>query len=131
MKSIWHNIQYLYYRLRETNWRAFFATNGPGELIDKRFHGFREYYDDDKASCQWSAQITGKNREHLGWAMFYASATVQGSELARVQGEWKRSQYLRNKAAEAEALLESLARADCRCRIGFHWKCAVHHKWVG
>lgn len=129
--NIWHWIVWLLYRVQETNWRAFFATNGPGELIDKRFRSFKEHHDEYKASCQWTAQITGKNREHRGPAIFYASATVEGRELAIADGDWKRSQYLRNKVAESESRLESFARADCRCRLGFHWKCAVHHNWVG
>lgn len=132
MKAIWHEIQFFYYRLRETNWRAFFLTNGPGELINKRFTGFREHCNDFDASGEWIAQITGKNREHRGLALYYASVTVRLKELLLHPSEmdWQ-SQYLQKKSAEAERHLESFARADCRCRLGFHWKCAVHHNWVG
>lgn len=124
-------IRWFYYRLRETNWKAFFLKNGPGEIIDKRFTGFRDSPYDYVVHGQWIARITGKNREHKGPSMFYTNVTVDGEQMALARGDWKRSQYLRNKCAEAERHLDSFADANCRCRLGFHWKCGIHRKWVG
>lgn len=116
------------YRLSVTNWMAFFAVNGPGEILDKRFNGFRESPNDFIVIGQWTARITGKLRGKEGWGVYYSSVAVDDIEWIR-NGEIIRS--VQEKKDNGEQFLDSFAKPECRCRVGFHWRCAVHGKWEG
>lgn len=121
-------IQRLAYKLWVTNYRAFFAVNGVGEILDKKFRGFKENQNSFDVCAQWTAMITGKLRGPDGYGFYYAAVTIDGLEWARYGNK---ERFVEEKKANGERMLESFAKPECRCRVGFHWKCAVHNKWEG
>lgn len=105
-----------------TNWRNFLRKNGPGEIIWKQWTGWKEQYDSLDLVGNWSGLIKGGVRGPEGIGMFYQAAT-----LSRLVSSDKR--FREDKMHEVEARLDSYASADCRCRLGWHWKCKVHQNW--
>lgn len=120
--------QRIAYKLWATNWLAFFSVNGDGEILNKKFRGFKEMPNSLDMSAQWTAMITGKLRGPEGYGFYFAAVNIDGLEWSRY-GHQQR--FIEEKVANGEKMLASFARPECRCRVGFHWKCAVHKNWEG
>ena len=116
LRSVW-------YRIRETQWRRFFAVNGPREWKHIRFTGFRHLHDDIAQMGQWIGMTnTGDH--------YYMSVKVSDHDLSIPFGPESHIGYIAAKVEHARAMLDRFLLPECRCRVGFHWKCSIHRKWV-
>ena len=119
------SVPLIWYRMRVTRWKRFFAVNGPREWIaPPHFIGFRELQNERAYQAQWTAQ---DNRGEF----YYTAVYVNESSFAPVFGSESHAGFLKAKQDNARESLETYLDPHCRCRVGFHWKCAIHKKWVG
>lgn len=105
-------------RFRSTDWKNFFRKNGPGEIKSERYRGWNEQLDSLLKVFSVSGKITGGPRGEG----FYAVLSEDTTDDPEIQ-----------KALMAGAIdkFRSYALPDCRCRVGFHWKCKIHKTWRG
>lgn len=117
------SIPRFYYLLRETQWRLFFKPNGVRTWTDIRFTGFRESQSQLRLHGQWVGTTnTGE--------LYYTAATIDCCGEWRFTSEETRGNWSRAKMNTAKASIETFLDPKCRCRVGFHWKCGIHRKWV-
>jgi hypothetical protein len=62
---------------------------------------------------------------------YYAAATVEQRQLNAYTVEESRQRMLTAKMQQARDFLETFLSPECRCRVGYHWKCRRHGKWCG
>ena len=104
---------------RRTDWKHFFDKNGVGEIVWLKERGWLEH-----PNC-------------FSTSVFYVSGKIKGG--FRGEGfftvrsvDYEDNQDARNfLSEEAVSRLKSYALPDCRCRMGLHWKCGIHHNWIG
>ena len=104
--------------LRQTNWKHFFAKNGPGEIVWKRTRGWLEQPNDLSSAFIVQGQIRGGPR---GEGYFAAWNATEDSD----------PEIRALKELTTLAHFDSYAHEDCRCRMGLHWKCGLHKTWKG
>lgn len=122
MSIVYHIIRFCY-SLRATKWKIFFKPNGVRTWVDLRFTGFRELQDDLAVAAQWVGMTnTGDH--------YYTSVTIDCSGEWRFASERYKSNWMFAKQREAEARIQSYIDPLCHCRLGFHWKCPLHYRWV-
>lgn len=107
--------------LRHTNFIAFFSKNGHGVIEGKKFRGWREMPNEVNAKTAfWTARVVGGPRGDGFFATWcYSDGTERGP------------QELIDKVELASRMLDLYAGPNCRCRLGFHWKCSLHNSWRG
>jgi hypothetical protein len=118
-------IRRFWYLLTDSQWRRFFAKNGPRTWQDIRFTGFREPYDQPDVVCgQWVGVINDNS-------FYYINVTEDFSGLLprRDPTEAKRN-LLDAKMKATRTQIDTYLLPDCRCRAGLHWKCSVHGRWI-
>ena len=117
------NLRCIYYRLHNTQWRRIFKNNGPRTWVDIRFTGFKEAQSSLSIHAQWVGMTnTGDH--------YYTATKID------LDGEWRfasneyQENWKRAKMNMAKDAIERFLDPKCRCRIGYHWKCELHHTWV-
>ena len=108
----------LFYVLRKIDWRNFFRKNGPGEILSEMSRGWLKQPDSLTSAYIISGKIRGGPRGDGFYAAFVGDDT----------GDPKKQEELINQAVN---YFRSFALPDCRCRIGYHWKCGIHKTWRG
>ena len=112
------DVRNLLLMLRHTDWNHFFDKNGPGEIEWRRASGWQEQPNDLSCAFFVHGRISGGARGMSTYAAWQADDT--GDPVVRGIAE-----------EEANKYFESFAHPDCRCRVGFHWKCGIHKSWKG
>ena len=107
----WHTLCY-------TDWKHFFEKNGVGEIVWRKASGWREQPDDLTCAFIVSGKIAGGPRGEG----FYAAWVGDDTSDPVIRGVAEE---------EANTRFESFALLDCRCRVGYHWKCRIHKNWRG
>jgi hypothetical protein len=114
---------------KETSWLHYFRGNGPGEVFDKEFSGFRKLHDERSWLGQWTIGIKGGLREPMG-NFYYRNVKVSYTDVPEgslaVDLAWP--DFVKWRVSQAEMDLDFYAQAGCTCRIGFHCRCPFHHK---
>jgi hypothetical protein len=112
-----------YYTLRATQYRKYFKTNGWRSWQSIHFTGFREAQSSLSVHAQWVGMTnTGDH--------YYTATKIDCS------GEWKfaskqhRENWMRDKENMAKHAIDLFLDPRCRCRLGYHWECELHHTWV-
>lgn len=109
--------------MRATQWRRYFKTNGVRVWQELRFTGFRETPDIPKVYAQWIGTTnTGE--------FYFTSVTIDTG-----YGDWKmygkegRNNWMLARKRDGKLSIDTFLYPECRCRVGFHWKCSLHHTW--
>lgn len=125
----WYKVSHLWSGLMVTDWLHVFAVNGSGLLLEEEFSGWKQSASGDTSHCLWHGQIRGGRRRP---GFYYAAAMVSDQKVAAIARgiDQRRVNFLKEKSEKARAYLESFANPLCRCRLGFHWKCAIHGTWM-
>jgi len=107
--------------LRHTDILHYFHKNGHGVIEGKKFRGWRELPNEVNAKvATWTARIVGGPRGDGFFATWcYSDGTERGP------------QEFMDKVELASRMLDLYADPNCRCRLGFHWKCSLHDSWRG
>lgn len=109
---------------RATNWKLFFNKNGVRTWKWTKDTAWRESPNEMKlVICVYGVDSVGNHFCAYGWADPLAVLISRGPEA--------KARYLEDKKKLCIAHLELFLRPDCRCRVGYHWKCGVHRTWVG
>ncbi len=108
----------IWYLFQATDWRCFFWKNGQGAILEKNFRGWREQQNSLSKVGIWAGRIIGGPRG----AGFFATWTTSDDPE-------ETEESLQLKAEEASKRFDSFALPQCRCRMGMHWLCSVHHTW--
>jgi hypothetical protein len=106
------------YCLKRTDWRNYFRKNGLGEIPREMSRGWLEQPDGLISTYVVHGKIRGGPRGEG----YYTAYVVDDT------GDLKTREMLVNQSVE---YFRSFALPDCRCRIGFHWKCGIHKTWRG
>jgi hypothetical protein len=105
-------------RIQNTDWRNFFRRNGQGQIESEKYLGWNEQQNSLTKVFSVFGKITGGPRGEG----FYGSWSVDDTHDPLIQEVLK---------ASAIEYFRSYALTDCRCRMGLHWKCKIHKRWVG
>ena len=120
---IFGRIRRFYWQLRATKWKLYFKPNGPREWVDIRFTGFRETQSSLMMIAKWVGMTnTGDH--------YYACTTIDCGGEWRFTSKESRANWMTAKQGEAETRIQTYIDPQCRCRVGFHWKCGIHYTWV-
>lgn len=124
-RRIRYFVGFHFYRVRDTQWRRYFAKNGERTWVDDyvRFTGWRETQNELAVAAHWTG-VTNTG-DH-----YYTSTRVELQDLNFYQFADSRQRMLHAKAQNARAALETFLNPECRCRAGYHWKCKIHHRWM-
>lgn len=114
---------------RDTDWLHYFCENGHGDVTFKEFSGFRKCQNVVAVLGQWTICIKGGRRRYLG-ECYYRSVMLRDPEsiICAVHGEACWSDYVKNRVAMAEAVVDRYAYPNCTCRVGFHRRCPHHFR---
>lgn len=114
---------------RETAWLHYFRGNGPGDVFNKEFRGFRKLHNDRSWLGQWTIGIRGGLREPMG-NFYYKNVMVRHDDAPDgnlgVEHLWP--EFVKWRVSAAEEHIDLYARSECTCRIGFHCRCPFHFK---
>lgn len=108
------SMRYYFRQMRGTDWRRFFQKNGPRQFDEVKFTGWRQSQNELMLHAQIIGHISS-TRDH-----YYIAASAP----------WDRpKEVLDDRELDMRASLDGYLHPDCRCRLGFHWKCSVHYRW--
>lgn len=107
-----------------TDWLAFFKKNGKRCWKWTKERGWFE----DSNSVMLKYYAYGEDSKGRTYVA-YAHASPKECLISR--GPHAEKKYLEEKRLDALAHLETFLHRDCRCRVGYHWKCKIHGTWKG
>jgi hypothetical protein len=117
-------ISYLIELIRVTKWTKILNTSGRTKWLGEPvFTGWREAHDDVVRHAQYVGEAdTGE--------CFYVNGTISDLELTRFRG-YEANNFIAEKQVELQDRFMSYLDPECMCKLGFHWKCSIHQKWIG
>lgn len=121
MSDFLHRVMCFFWKLRITKWRLYFKPNGPREWTNAHFTGFRELHDSLDLAAQWV--VMTNTGDH------YYTACTLSEPIFRFMSKETKANYAKAKQDEAERRIYTYLKPECRCRVGFHWKCGIHYTW--
>ncbi len=101
-----------------TDWKHFFDKNGAGEIVWEKYRGWNE----QQNSLAKVFSVFGKIKGGPRGEGFYAAWSTDDTDNHEIQ---------KSSMKEAIERFRSYALPDCRCRMGWHWKCGIHKNWKG
>jgi hypothetical protein len=116
---------YYWRHLQDSNWRSFFKKNGVRVWSYLRFSGFKESQSDLTLWGQWHG------RTNTGDLYSVMTSIDTESNIWEAHGESGRNNFALSKQQIAKDRIDTFLNPECRCRLGFHWKCGIHHRWLG
>jgi hypothetical protein len=106
---------------KQTDWKNYFKTNGPGEVTWKKFTGWKEMPNDWACAAQWIIAVRGGFRGGGSYGdTFYRNITAK--RMAAPEATIR----MKSKVADAEKVIDLYADPECSCRLGFHRRCKHH-----
>ena len=116
-----NRIQRFWAVCRQTDWKHYFKSNGPGEVTWEHFTGFRELQNSMDSCAQWCIQVKGGIRPECG-NTYYVNITAYGMN----PNEAAASKEIQTKVLQTRERIMLYADPDCSCRVGFHSRCRRH-----
>jgi hypothetical protein len=118
------NMPRWYYILKDTNWRLFFKKNGP------RVWKWTNETEWNKpwflADMTMSVHGEDSSGNHYGtWV------TIEPLTMLITRTPEAKERFVEEKRQQCIKHLQTYLNPECRCRVGLHWKCGIHKRWVG
>ena len=114
-------------RLLHTEWRNYFSSNGERTWKYIDFMGPAEAPGNSRVIVGFWRGVDSAGRMYsMGVALDQDSQLLSRrdpSEAARNLWEIKKK--------SSRELIERFLLPECRCRVGYHWRCPIHWTWNG
>lgn len=109
-------------------WTRYFAKGYRKGWTETKNRGWKQSPNEPMSYCQLIGTASGTP---FGDEMFCAQTGVDESSVLMMRGEIERERFMRLKIKSCEYHLNSFLDPECRCKVGWHWKCELHHVWNG